>query len=661
MCKQTLWATVKFLVCRLGFPLSYFHMSGLLERELLASREAQRQQTATRDALQRDARQSLARNSLQFLRNFVARAEPTIRTVCALELHRVEVKAELGVMCHNKFHSRVRETDEHVVCNALSSPSKIECQDYWYEQPARLLQRYNAHCSEVTRQGAYIRIVVSDGDILRCNLNYHAAIEMLPAGDNPRYDVRMYVSVVVDLPALTQALQDGVPAGWSRVRHRTLMTFNLSDWDITLASVVTDNIQKTREIEATLVLSNMPAGAPRDRSEWLEQRAQQLWDVFLLPRNRISGLRREFGPCSHNQLLCNAKVADETVARHLAILMTRAQGGHGVSDGQFRGVLPRALDKHTLTTVLVRDGPSVVVAEKTDGERMQLVITNNGVWLHTRNDRFFPLTAGWSAAEQIFVGAFSRNGVSDTVLDGEIVCDGNDNLFVVFDVLMLMGMPCSKMSFAERRRYIDLQVCPRIRAAVASHRCRMPFHVVRKQFMALEDYGLLWRRMTRVKGRRCIRMDEYVVPIDGLIFVHSPAGGPETHYKWKPLSGITADFAGRLEGSVLTLSAGVDSSEMVRIGTLSMTPDQLQEHELLLVDNEMVSRASAWQRAPRVLFECALDSQTREWKLVRLRTDKTQPNHVSVVLDTVATMLAMPTHQFIARAVAKMLVRSAVN
>ncbi|KAL5961478.1 mRNA-capping enzyme [Taenia solium] len=208
----------------------------------------------------------------------------------------------------------------------------------------------------------------------------------------------------------------------------------------------------------------------------------------------------------------------------------------------------------------------------------------------------------------------------NTLLDGELVAFDNAAdrpiKFLVFDAVVIQGYPCGRESFGSRLDYIERFIIrPR---NDAGHKefvnfAKQTFSVRKKIFYPL---GYVYKLINPNR-------EELQHETDGLIF--QPAGPQDVYVlgacnetlKWKPPEFNTIDFRCR-----------------VRYHT---APGELSGYvgELYLsgssVPNAYLARVTSRdQDLNGKIVECSLDPAFRGWKVLRVRTDKTEPNYLSV-------------------------------
>ncbi|VDN15445.1 unnamed protein product [Dibothriocephalus latus] len=205
------------------------------------------------------------------------------------------------------------------------------------------------------------------------------------------------------------------------------------------------------------------------------------------------------------------------------------------------------------------------------------------------------------------------------LLDGELVSfDTPDRpfKFLIYDALTIQGYPCGRMPFENRLNYIEKYVVrPR---NDAGHNgfvdfTTQSFSVRKKPFFRLDHVAEL------LQSTRQTLMHE----TDGLIF--QPAGNadfyvpgtcPET-LKWKPPELNTIDFRCK----VYLRKAPGEISQYV--GELFLGGSNVPNAHLAQVTSKDKSLDGK-------IVECICDRTCGGWKVQRIRTDKLEPNHLSI-------------------------------
>ncbi|KAL5108410.1 mRNA-capping enzyme [Taenia crassiceps] len=208
----------------------------------------------------------------------------------------------------------------------------------------------------------------------------------------------------------------------------------------------------------------------------------------------------------------------------------------------------------------------------------------------------------------------------NTLLDGELVAFDNTPdrpiKFLVFDAVVIQGYPCGREPFENRLNYIERFIIrPR---NDAGHKefvnfARQTFSVRKKIFYPLEYVSKL------INPNR----EELQHETDGLIF--QPAGPQDVYVlgtcndtlKWKPPELNTIDFRCRVHFHTAL-------GEVSRyVGELYLSGSSVPSAQLARV-------TSRDQDLNGKIVECYVDPVIQGWKVLRVRADKTEPNHLSV-------------------------------
>lgn len=597
-------------------------------------------------------------------RSFVAtRGAPEIIAASTQRARHVEIEISLGVLRGRDFFPCVRPTDELAVREKFASGHGSLAADYWYDNPVDLLMQYNALCSEAARPGARLRIQTDGtGHVVRCEIKCRVAIDDYASTDS-HYDVRARVCIEIGLPAMTSALEgQPPPPGWSVCRDKVrtpLQCPGAQMWNICTTLVTTRrpddpddfDLERTREIEAEIDMSARPDAGPRETADWLADAAGRLWQHFVMPHCVVRGARRELGPSGGSLLLGDLTEPQSFVCDRLSAVITRAYGRPNGSDEPFRGQLPRALSRAEFDRLLGYPQLSdTLVSLKVDGERVFLIVTRDGAFLHTRAGRSFSIGSRWPTQERAIVDALTGERKETTILDCELVdiADGR-HVLVVFDVVMLCAKPCAA-AMLMHERVQELRVLEPTLVKLSDALGAVPFAIGVKQFAPLDQYQALWETIERGQDGRCVRVNGALVPVDGLVFIDTVRNFA---FKWKPAAKMSVDLLATpmRERRIYSLAMGADDGGSVNTGSIELSTEDAWRLEMAQLDTELLRRAGVARLRPVIIFECVLDTYTTEWRLVRIRTDKTRPNHASVAMHTLAVQGSGLTHRFIATSI----------
>ncbi|CDI98241.1 mrna capping enzyme [Echinococcus multilocularis] len=300
---------------------------------------------------------------------------------------------------------------------------------------------------------------------------------------------------------------------------------------------------------------------------------------------------------------------------------------------RFRGSQPVSMTRRNAR--LIVDNP-YVVTYKSDGIRyLMLVHGPRRVYLIDRGNFVYKVgclefpTVSW--LQKALKARQNNTAPSDfmtepgghlvnTLLDGELVAFDNTPdrpiKFLVFDAVVIQGYPCGREPFASRLNYIErFIICPR---NDAGHKelvnfTKQTFSVRKKIF-----YPLGYVPKLIIPNR-----EELQHETDGLIF--QPAGPQDAYVlgtcnetlKWKPPELNTIDFRCRIHFHTAL-------AEVSRyVGELYLSGSSVPSAHLARVTSQD-------QDLNGKIVECYVDPTIQGWKVLRVRTDKTEPNHLSV-------------------------------
>lgn len=288
---------------------------------------------------------------------------------------------------------------------------------------------------------------------------------------------------------------------------------------------------------------------------------------------------------------------------------------------------PVSLESKDVMTIAMNE---YVVGEKSDGIRYIMVCShwdmpqNKGPYavLLDRNMTIYEIKL--KAEESIFRG---------TVLDGEIVST-NDNtlLFLVFDLVCDRGISCIHMDFVERQqRLYDILSSP-YGPKLLSNEDSSPIQIVQKMFIPLET--LLEKGMDADPQKFTNHKS------DGWIFVPVRSGiktlRHPTMFKFKQEHTIDVQII-RTERHQYGVSYWVDGN-----ATVGPFTDPHNEHlkiEMVLAEDWLKTIQDLRGLNVNGIYECNLEERPNQPQMVflhiiRLRTDKNQPNDLFTISKT---------------------------
>jgi hypothetical protein len=244
-------------------------------------------------------------------------------------------------------------------------------------------------------------------------------------------------------------------------------------------------------------------------------------------------------------------------------------------------------------------GAEYVVCEKTDGERHMMVATTfegkpKCLFVNRAFDMF-----------EVKIN-LNKKAYEGTILDGELY----DNTLMVYDALLINGMPVGHMNLYERLTEAEKMMKFIIYMKFDKHRLKM------KTFHAMRDFEKF--------------MDQYLPTvqqkIDGLVFtpVYEPVriGTHETMFKWKPQEKNTVDFLMKREPTRET--PGYKPGPLAWRLYVQEKGKMIFESEIPLnrIDDEPWFEDGAIVECMYVTWE-----EPMWWKPLKRRTDKTHPNN----------------------------------
>jgi hypothetical protein len=244
-------------------------------------------------------------------------------------------------------------------------------------------------------------------------------------------------------------------------------------------------------------------------------------------------------------------------------------------------------------------GAEYVVCEKTDGERHMMIATTfegkpKCLFVNRAFDMF-----------EVKIN-LNKKAYEGTILDGELY----DNTLMVYDALLINGMPVGHMNLYERLTEAEKMMKFIIYMKFDKHRLKM------KTFHAMRDFEKF--------------MDQYLPTvqqkIDGLVFtpVYEPVriGTHETMFKWKPQEKNTVDFLMKREPTRET--PGYKPGPLAWRLYVQEKGKMIFESEIPQnrIDDEPWFEDGAIVECMYVTWE-----EPMWWKPLKRRTDKTHPNN----------------------------------
>ncbi|KAH0793244.1 mRNA-capping enzyme [Histomonas meleagridis] len=227
------------------------------------------------------------------------------------------------------------------------------------------------------------------------------------------------------------------------------------------------------------------------------------------------------------------------------------------------------------------------------------------------------------------------NRLQRTLLDGELVTEKDDqgnpyHNFLIFDIVEFEEFNLMENDWDTRMDYVSLGI-------IAFRKMLMEKHL---ELFQNEDFLVTNKKQWRLN--RLHKLQEYVEhkvrhDTDGIIF--TPLSMPyiigkcPQILKWKPVELNSSDFIALLHNDYLYLAVRInyDSKQYADIPISILDIDEQMKNGL---DNAII--------------ECVYDRNTRGWKPLRIRTDKTTPNAYSTfvsVFESIVDDFTVPSLQ----------------
>lgn len=271
-----------------------------------------------------------------------------------------------------------------------------------------------------------------------------------------------------------------------------------------------------------------------------------------------------------------------------------------------------------------------MVSEKTDGHRYMLLVCSSGAFLIDRKFFFYRLDNCTG-----LVALFSQ-GDTVTLLDGELVRhlkDGNI-VYLLFDVVQINGEYFGDRSLKHRLESIGKSVVQPYREEIGKKDSMLifPFTLCGKKFMLKRDIRSLFNLIKEEPdGSRCFSDGTRNHKTDGIIFTPTdPPYGLHTCtnlFKWKFLDKQTVDFRAKRVGNSseeFDLFIGIKGGETKAFNVVFSAEDA----------SRLATDFAHHNRNDEAIIECGYDRLHGLWKYVTIRPDKTKPNFVRVMLET---------------------------
>lgn len=279
-----------------------------------------------------------------------------------------------------------------------------------------------------------------------------------------------------------------------------------------------------------------------------------------------------------------------------------------VRNKQFPGSQPVTLLKNTESRL--KDNPTYRATYKSDGTRYFMLCIEGQSYLVDRKLEF----------RQVNVRMVNRRGVplQHTLLDGELVKEEieppetNEMNFLIFDIVQFEELDLIENNWDTRMDYVS-KGCIEFRRMWKERNPELfeneDFRVSLKNQWPLNKLGKLENYI-----HDCVRHET-----DGIIFTPLSMkyimGRCDEILKWKPIELNSSDF--------IALEKDGNYYLAIRITYLPTDKPPYADIPISILDSEPSSILDNFNGK---IVECVYDVQTKGWKPLRVRTDKTTPN-----------------------------------
>ena len=557
----------------------------------------------------------------------------------------------LGVTMGGAFHARLRQSDWFALRQMCSqtTPENRTSVGYWYSNVDELAAEYGFYVHPPLQiahtQPQQIFISFSSGnEVVACQARTPCLVTLFDAKplEYAAYDSRLVIYYEQELPVLRQQIAEP-PPGWRSRITRTCSRYVLpfaAEWAINLTLVRDDNDPDDVIYEATIELNiprdNLPVGPDYQRREAMADYGRRVCDLLLRHMHQVRGRRREIGEAGLIDVFADCPQADNTTTRSLHSILSRAVGDHGVSNRAFTGTIARNLTREQWRAMQARRS-DLLFSEKSASIRIVLVFNEElGVHAIDQNGVCYSLSP-WPEWTRVLANASWMCLRGSTVFDGELTTNlsvvKKDNfVYIAAQVLMWDGQPYGSAAVQQGDKLRELAR----QARDAGRSVDRPFAIrARRHVHRLNLPYLLERTRSLSTGGRVMDYDrEVVVPIEGLQIIDGARV-----YEWKIQSGVTVIFFGEPANGVVRLWTATDEAKMMQIAQMKLEPHQLAALSRVNVDSEIQSRHIPRRPLARPMFECRYCADSDKWILVRIRTDRGQPDHTHRVLDTMKALV----------------------
>ena len=309
---------------------------------------------------------------------------------------------------------------------------------------------------------------------------------------------------------------------------------------------------------------------------------------------------------------------------------------------KFPGSLPISLNNTRLRQI----NKTYFVSEKTDGLRCCLFIPKDqsGVYIV---DRKFKISALKNCDDMIPL--YSQNGA--TLIDGEIVSnlDRNEMVFMIFDLVALDGSNERGKIFQDR-----LFSLGGIVKLYRSNKDKIPFEIIAKIFHPVKNIASILKSFaTTTDGKRVYNdQDKRFHFTDGIIFAANIPYQNRTNksmFKWKYPELISVDFKLSFKepprnlnkwSEYLWFSCFDDDLQDIFCRRAEFSPEQwkLIERDISILGKSVNLNLYQTLLQKPIIIECCFNRNSGLWIYHKIRADKTDPNHISIVFDTLESI-----------------------
>lgn len=439
------------------------------------------------------------------------------------------------------------------------------------------------------------------------------------------------------------------PPGWRQTRVKRRKSYTRKDhsmaWqiDVTQVTVGTEISHEVEvELDPKMLLQLVKEEDEEKAAAMAKSFAKQCWWILnnLNPMDDVRSVDDylEAHPDAHAVRLARAtcgalrKFMEGHGERGYASPLTSDSLDQRLLKYKFPGCMPVNFSRHNLDQIQNSPDNAYYVSEKTDGVRYLMVFTGDTVVLVDR-----AMEGRRLKAKDEPMASVLKLIQPGTVLDGEVVLNRKLNrpIFIVFDVLAINATtPVLQLPFEERLNHLrkssfrtsEKDVFDNVDPSVA-----LP--LVRKKFCKRTDIDDLLNKVVEEKGLRSYRNgDLHYHLTDGIIFQPNKAyvcGTDHSLLKWKYLDTVTMDvqilpLRPNDDDDVLRVACLGDDGGLVEISTRHMA---MPMSERLRMEADRATTGGS-------IAEIGFHPQVGSWYYSLIRSDKTEPNHISTIMGT---------------------------